>query len=109
MTDWRLDLWSEMIADSFQEHGVEATVEQVRAVAADAQGMHENWDMVEPTPSGPSPAEIELQETKKTLEKERDKVHCRLCNGSGTERIDGPAHYSLSKCWKCGGQGRHAP
>lgn len=43
----------------------------------------------------------------KAVSAERDKVHCKECNGSGTIVSHGPCHSSESQCWKCRGEGRH--
>jgi len=41
----RVDYYVECLADSFAEHGVEATIEQIRAVAADVELGAENIGM----------------------------------------------------------------
>lgn len=101
--------WFETLAESFVEHGITATDEQIALVANDVQGSHENYGLAFPTPSGPHPLQRELDDTKKKLRKEQDKIVCRECWGEGRLISYGPYHSGNSQCWKCRGEGRHAP
>ena len=109
MTEPKQDFWEDVLSESADEHGASLTGEQIKLVAKDIAMAAENMDMVFPAPSGPSPVEVELRETREALTREREKVTCRQCNGTGQERCDGPSHYSISNCWKCRGEGRHLP
>lgn len=40
-----IDYWEECLDSSFQEHGVKVTPEQLKAIAKDIQGGHENYGM----------------------------------------------------------------
>jgi len=102
-----MDYWLECVSIALEEAGVKATPEQLDEIARSVEGGHENYGMSYPTPE--SPFKRELEETKKKLARERDKVFCRTCDGRGLIRSDGPAHYSISQCWKCRGEGRHDP
>ena len=97
--------WKECIEDAFAEAGIVATPEQVDDVVSTVEGAHENYSMAYPVPESPYPAEINRLE--KALVREREKILCRVCNGRGVLRSDGPAHYSISRCYKCNGDGRH--
>ena len=101
------DYWFECVAVSFEEHGIVATEKQIDDVAGDIQGAHENYGMAYPTPENPLIGE--LQTLKLALYKEREKVTCKHCKGTGEEVIHGPSHSSYSQCFKCRGEGRHAP
>jgi hypothetical protein len=45
----------------------------------------------------------------RALKVERDKVGCLVCFGRGRIKTQGPYHSSNSQCWKCHGEGKHAP
>lgn len=45
MADYHLKYWIECLESSFDEHGIEATDEQIKSVAYDVQGAHENYGM----------------------------------------------------------------
>lgn len=108
--DIALEYWVEFLTDSLDEHGIVATDEQIKRLAADALVISENQSMVfGPPPSGKSQDRVDLEAAQKALAEEREKVTCRLCRGTGRERIDGPSHYSVTDCWKCRGEGRHSP
>ena len=51
-------------------------------------------------------AEAKLE---KELQRERDKVHCKQCNGSGRTVTSYGTRSGDSQCWKCHGEGRHDP
>lgn len=102
-----LDLWKELIAESLCEHGVKATSEQIALIASDAQGIAESISEHSFHPA--DPAIRELAESQAALKREKDKVICSPCKGSGSIYTAGPHHGSTSQCWKCRGEGRHAP
>ena len=108
MADAQRQLWAEIVSESFEDHGISATADQIAAVASDVQGAHENWDMAF---SGPSPGwhDRELAEIKRQLAQEREKVTCRECRGTGSIIEYFASRQSIETCWKCGGEGRHAP
>lgn len=104
----RTDYYAEGLAEAFEEHGVAATAEQIRAIADDVVGWSENIGMAFHVPAG-DPRDSELTDLRKQLERERNKVVCATCKGSGVERFQGPYHGSTSNCYKCNGTGRHDP
>lgn len=103
----RTDYYAEGLAEAFEEHGVLATKEQIQAIAEDVVGWSESIGMAFHQPEHPSV--IEAETLKKALERERSKVVCRHCNGFGIISVQGPHHGSTSSCFKCNGEGRHAP
>lgn len=109
MSDARRDFWIEAVSESFDEHGITASAEQIEAIADDFSHVQDGIDLAFGRPSGPSPEAEQIKELERKLDEERDKVTCRICRGTGEERIDGPSHYSVQPCLKCRGQGRHLP
>lgn len=103
----KTDYYAEGLAESFEEHGVTATPEQIKAIASDVACWTENIGMAFYQPSDPAPSEADRLRAE--LQKERSKVTCKQCNGSGSIVSHGPYHSATSSCWKCGGDGRHAP
>lgn len=104
----RTDYYAEGLAEAFDEHGVTATPEQIRAIAEDVVGWSESIGMAFHTPAG-DPRDSELEELRKQLRREREKTTCSSCNGSGLLHFSGPYHGSTSSCHKCNGEGRHTP
>ncbi len=104
-----MDYWRECIECSVDERGIALTDEQIGWLAEDVAGAHENYGMAYPTPSGPSQIEKDYAELEEKLRDEKDKVHCNACGGRGRIYSQGPYHGSDTECWKCRGEGRHAP
>lgn len=102
-----IDLWKELISESLDNHGVSASAEQIASIAEDAAGIAESIREYSFCPADPMIRELE--DTKAALERERDKVTCSTCKGTGYLISNGPCHSSHSSCWKCRGDGRHAP
>lgn len=74
MTD--LDYWEECLDSSFCEHGITVTHEQLKAIAEDVRGGHENYGMAfYSPPAGDRIAEVEREWKKKyeDLRREFDK------------------------------------
>jgi hypothetical protein len=99
--------WRECLSQSFDEHGITATPEQIAAIARDVEGASETTYLASPTPE--HPAVREAQEATRALEHERALVFCIPCQGHGRiEEQVGP-WWSNSDCWKCHGKGKHLP
>ena len=72
-----MDYWQECIELSFEEHGIDATDEQIQNVAGDVEVSHENYGMAHGHDAIPNPrdADIDLLKRRiKQLENERDKI-----------------------------------
>ena len=104
-----VEYWEECLASAFDEHGVSATPEQIKAIAEDVKVSHENYGMAFYSPPAGEHLRRELDEANRKLRAEREKVRCRECNGRGRIITPGPYHSSDMGCWKCHGEGRHAP
>jgi hypothetical protein len=108
MTDTlKLDYWEECLAQSFEEHGITATREQIRAVADDVEGGRECMDMAFYVPE--NPVHEELARTKRELQKERDKVVCPDCRGRGRLVYASGDRSVDTQCDKCSGEGYYIP
>jgi DnaJ-class molecular chaperone len=104
-----VDYWQECISEAFEDAGVMATEEQIQNVVGWVEGAHENYGMAMGHHCIPNPLKEENEKLRKIVVQEREKVLCNECGGKGVIRTDGPAHYSISSCWKCHGEGRHSP
>lgn len=103
----RDDYYVEGLSEAFDEHGVTATPDQIKAIAADVAGWTENIGMAFYQPADPGISEAD--KLRAELQKERSKVVCRICNGHGSITSHGPYHSATGSCWKCNGEGRHLP
>lgn len=105
----KLECWKETVASSLEEHGVAATQDQITAIADDVAGAHEVYGEYHYQPRGEDLLKSETDRLKAELRKERDKVQCKTCNGTGEIVQLGPTFGGYSQCWKCDGHGRHDP
>lgn len=101
------DYWEECIAIAAEECGVTLTDEQIKYMAGAVEGGHENIGMAFHVPE--NPLRSELDQVKRDLKNERDKVLCPDCGGKGWIVEYGPYHSSESQCSKCRGEGRYLP
>jgi len=103
-----LAYWIEGVSSSLDEHGVDATAEQIAAIAEDMMGGASVQGEYSHQPRGH--VESEADRLKRELERERRKVTCRPCGGTGTISAPlGTSHWSHSQCDRCNGTGRHDP
>lgn len=113
MTDWEKDYWSECISIAADECGLSMTPEQLDCLAGSVKGGHENYSMASGndvfSTNLTASKERQVSDLKKAVRREKDKVHCRACNGSGSTHTYGGTMMSTSQCWKCHGEGRHDP
>jgi DnaJ-class molecular chaperone len=106
------DYWIEHAEIALNEAGLpKATDEQLEAIAGVIESAHEFYgqamghDVASANFKSEEKRRAEEAETK--LERERSKVMCRSCKGTGREVVHGPYHSSDSECFKCRGSGRH--
>ncbi len=100
------DYWLECIDCAFDEAGIDATEEQKQHVADSVRVSHENYGMAFYSPPAGEHYRSEIDRLNRELKKERDKRHCRECDGRGRIITPGPYHSSDSQCWQCHGEGR---
>lgn len=104
------EYWQEAVASSLEEAEVAATTEQCAAIASDMSLASENYPMA----YGYDVADCnlraardkEIEELRKELRDERNKVVCAECRGKGYIIEQGPYHSSMSSCAICRGDGR---
>ena len=103
------DLWREHVEESFDEHGVYATLEQALGIADDIRLAVESTHLA----SGPpieyqDPEKSEVRLLQRELKEERDKRGCPDCRGRGYNYflLPGGAHGSYDRCDTCGGEGK---
>lgn len=76
-------------------------------ISAECQSMAFGWDVADANLA--ASRDRELADLRKSLNREKNKVHCRECNGRGRIEIAAGPWVSNSQCWKCNGEGRHDP
>lgn len=105
----RFDYYCEAVSQSFDEHGVTATAEQIKAVAADMEAARDTEGQAFYVPE--NPLIRENRDLQRKLKVERDKVPCPKCKGSRIEVFNfGPAgRSSTSQCDRCRGEGKVSP
>lgn len=99
-----MDYWKECVSCALDEAGITASDEQILLVTSVIEGAHENIGQAFYMPENPLIAENE--KLTKKLSVERNKTHCRTCDGRGRIYTEGPHHGSDSECYKCRGEGR---
>lgn len=109
----RFNYWFECVEIAASECGANLTKEQIEYIADSVEGSHENYGMAfgDDVASANLAAarKREIDDAWKAAERERNKVHCRECNGRGRIIMSFGTMQSDSECWKCRGEGRHDP
>ncbi len=105
--DPRLEYWEECLSQSFDEHGISATREQIAAIAIDIEAGRDCMSMAFHVPE--NPLARELKETQAALAHEQKLIFCETCRGTGRLTSYGGTFQSTSDCWKCRGKGKHLP
>lgn len=97
----RFDLVNDLTKEQLDDIG------EALATSAEHQSMAFGWDVA----SANRHADIQRTEDnlRKEIRRERNKITCRSCNGTGSITSHGPYHSSTSQCFKCHGEGRHDP
>ncbi len=102
-----MNYWEECLTESFEEHGVIATPEQLIAITKDIESAFENYGMAYPIPE--NPLKSELSDLKRELKKERKKIICSKCKGTGQDISYGLSYTAITSCDKCNGEGKVSP
>jgi hypothetical protein len=103
----KTDYWAECLADSFGEHGVIATSEQIQAVARDVEISRDNMSMAFYVPENPLIGDLKRAEA--ALKAETALVFCVECQGSGRLQYNSGPWAVNTQCNKCHGNGKHKP
>ena len=103
-----MSYWKICIEEALDEVALAATNEQVEAIAKFIETAHDNHGTAMGYDCIPNPQTSEITKLKEELQKERDKIVCQECKGTGTIHSYGPIHGSISRCDKCRGEGRHS-
>ncbi len=107
MNSAQQNYWEECLATSFEEHGIIVTDLQLKAIADDIQNSHENIGLAFHVPENPLIPEV--ANLKRELKKEREKVTCDECHGTGNIITYGGTLQFQSSCLQCNGEGRYIP
>lgn len=103
----RRDYWAECIATATEECGLTLTNEQLQYLVDSVDGADENRDQAFPVPSGSHRSEVD--ELRRQLKREKEKVFCPSCAGKGYVTEFGGSLQSTSSCSRCHGEGRVNP
>jgi hypothetical protein len=104
-----MDYWKEAFAAALEEADIPLPGDDKLKLGAEVlEGAHENYGMAFYSPPAGEHLRSEIDSLKRELRKEREKEHCRECDGRGSITTPGPYHSSTSRCWKCNGEGRVA-
>jgi len=101
-----MEYWDEVIRESFDETGINATEDQIRFVVDAVKGSHEMYSECHGYLDIPNPLEEENKKLKKELDEEKNKSNCPKCRGKGHITTPGPYHSATSVCFFCNGEGR---
>lgn len=99
-----IEYWVICLEEILGDHGIEASSEQISAIASDIQSCASvQGEYSAPVDHG---SESEADKLRAQLKAEQSKVFCMTCQGTG-RLIDSisSSHGSNSQCWKCNGHG----
>ena len=105
--DWERELYTEVVDEAVERLGIKdrvcfADIAFIGNLVAEAAGVHQ--DYAAPVEN---PDRAEIERLTKELKKERSKVGCFTCRGTGRlEEMAWPWHTN-TQCWKCNGEGKH--
>ena len=105
------DYWTEHAEIAVSDAGLTATPDQIQTIAGVIESAHEFYgqsmghDVASANLRGEREREMKALEDE--IQREKDKVPCKVCNGTGETHTYGGTMMSTSQCWKCKGDGRH--
>ena len=110
MGTYQNDYWQEAVSEALDDVGLKATGDQVKEIASWMEGAHENYGQA----MGHDVAsrnyhEQQLENTeklKKELERERDKVPCKMCAGKRAPTFNGEWEDARHQCDYCDRTGK---
>ncbi len=99
--------WMECVGEALCEAGISATEEQLKTVAEIIQGAHEVYGEAHGNEPLGLPQDSEVKALRAELQKERAKVTCKACKGTGQiVTVYLPGRQSIETCDACRGRGR---
>lgn len=106
----KLEDWEEAVTEIFDEAGITATPEQIKTVSKNIIDVNDVYyessgDSVS-TRNWSADMQNKIEDLKQQLQTEKEKITCVACGGEGSIISHGPAHGSISTCYKCKGTGR---
>lgn len=102
---YKQEYWQETLSELFDHYGIKVTASVLEKISADVAQSHDCYGESTGELSIQNPLSEENSQLKKQLKREKDKMICEQCSGTGGEWIDGPYHSSYSDCYKCDGTG----
>lgn len=103
------EYWREAFAECLCSIGIfdKVNSEQLDGAGRDLAIWHDNYGMAFGHDCIPNPIEQERDKLSKASQVEKEKIHCKECNGTGSITNLGPYHSATSQCWQCRGEGRY--
>jgi hypothetical protein len=105
--EWERELYTEVVDEAVERLGIKDRlsffdIAYVANLVAEAAGVHQDY-----AAPAENPDRAEIERLTKELTKERSKVGCLPCRGTGrVEGVAGPWRTN-EECWKCRGEGKH--
>lgn len=99
------DYWAEGLDEALKEAGLQATPEQLNAIAQKINDAYSAIDESTGTLSMTDPRNEEIQRLTRQLERERSKDVCGKCKGKGGWRDGIGSHIAHHTCPDCQGSG----
>lgn len=100
------DYWVECITEACEEADLIASERQIAVIAKAVQGAHENYGMAFYSPPAGEHIMRENKHLVRELERERAKVFCDDCKGTGRLRYNAGPWAVDTQCSKCHGHGK---
>jgi hypothetical protein len=106
-----MDYWKELIEEAFEEARITATPEQVSIVASWAESGREHYSQAMgydvASSNWHAQNNAEKEQLRKEVIREKNKVACKECAGTGETKSYFGTFVATSQCSKCHGDGRH--
>ena len=104
-----MSYFHETVSEALDQEGIDATEKQIENIAEAVQIAHDMYSEYMGHQHIPNPIKTKNEKLKKELEKERNKVGCDKCNGTGSIREQWLDRCSTHTCPKCNGEGKYLP
>ena len=109
MRDAKAEYWREAVQEAVEALGKFGlfTSEEYTEIGKSLAISEEGLSLAFYSPPSPEPSRV--KELERELQKERSKIVCSECKGSGTYHHAGPYHSSSGQCFRCQGEGKVLP